>query len=117
MLAEQGGLGRPEATSAAFIPIKKNLAWWALTQDQRQSVFEKQSKHVKIGLQYFPTLARRLHHCRDLSENAPFDFLTWFDYAPAEEEAFNKLVAALRATAEWGFVEREVDVRLVREDV
>jgi hypothetical protein len=45
----------------------------------------------------------------------PFDFLTWFEYEPAHEAAFNKLLAALRATAEWAYVERAIDIRLVRE--
>lgn len=109
-------LGRPEATCAALIPIRKNAAWWALTQDERLSIFKEQSHHTKIGLQYFPELARRLHHCRDLSEHEPFDFLTWFEYTPADEAAFNQLLAALRATEEWKYVEREVDIRLVREE-
>jgi len=116
LVAKQQGLGRPEATCAALIPIRKNVAWWALTQNERQSVFEAQSRHAKIGLQYFPELARRLHHCRDLSESEPFDFLTWFEYAPAHEAAFNKLLAALRATEDRKYVEREVDIRLVREE-
>lgn len=116
LLSRQQGLGRPEATCAALIPIRKGMAWWALTQDERQSIFEEQSKHAKIGLQYFPGLARRLHHCRDLSEGEPFDFLTWFEYPPAHEAASNKLVAELRATEEWKYVEREVDIRLVREN-
>jgi len=109
-------LGRPEATCAALIAIRKNEAWWALTQDERLSIFKEQPHHTQIGLQYFPELARRLHHCRDLSENEPFDFLTWFEYAPADEAAFNKLVAALRATEEGKYVEREVDIRFVREE-
>jgi chlorite dismutase len=117
MVAKQLSLGRPEATCGALIPIRKNLAWWALTQDERQRVFEDQSNHARIGVQYFPALARRLHHCRYLSENEPFDFLTWFEYAPAHEAAFNKLVAELRATEEWKYVEREVDIRLVREEI
>ncbi len=111
----QKTLGRPEATCAALIPIRKNAAWWALTQAERQVIFETQSKHASIGLQHFPELARRLHHCRDLSEDEPFDFITWFEYAPADEAAFDTLVAALRATEEWKYVEREVDIRLVRE--
>lgn len=114
IVARQLSLGRPEATCAALIPIRKNPAWWALTQDQRQDIFEGQSRHVKIGLQHFPELARRLHHCRDISEHEPFDFLTWFEYAPADEAVFDKLLAALRATEEWKYVEREVDIRLVR---
>ena len=115
LVAKQQGLGRPEATCAALIPIRKNAAWWALTQDERRNVFEEKSKHVKIGLQYLPAVARRLHHCRDLSENEPFDFLTWFEYAPAHESEFNKLVAELRASEEWKYVDREVDIRLERE--
>jgi chlorite dismutase len=116
IVAKQLDLGRPEATCAALIPIRKNEAWWALTQDERLSIFKEKSHHTKIGLQSFPELARRLHHCRDLSEHEPFDFLTWFEFAPAQEAAFNKLLAALRATEEWKYVEREIDIRLVREE-
>lgn len=116
IVAKQLRLGRPEATCAALIPIRKNDAWWALTQDERLSIFKEQSNHTRIGLQHFPELARRLHHCRDLSENEPFDFLTWFEYPPAQEAAFNRLVAELRAIEEWKYVEREVDIRLVREE-
>ena len=110
-------LGRPEATCGALIPIRKNEAWWALTQEERLSIFKEQSHHTKIGLEHFPTLARRLHHCRDLAENEPFDFITWFEYAPSDEERFNNLLAKLRAIPEWQYVEREVDIRLVREEV
>ena len=110
-------LGRPEATCAALISIRKNEAWWSLTQDERLSIFRDQSNHTRIGLQHYPELARRLHHCRDLSESEPFDFLTWFEYEPAQEARFNKLLAALRAIEEWKYVEREVDIRLVREEV
>lgn len=115
LVAKQPALGRPEATCAALIPLRKNGAWWALTQTQRQGIFEAQSRHAEIGLLRFPALARRLHHCRDLSENEPFDFLTWFEYAPADEAKFNEPLAALRATEEWKYVDREVDIRLVRE--
>lgn len=108
-------LGRAEASCGALIPIRKSEAWWMLTQDERMDIFKAQSHHTQIGLQHFPELARRLHHCRDLSENEPFDFLTWFEYAPDEGAAFNKLLAALRATPEWKYVEREVDIRLVRD--
>lgn len=117
IVAKQQGLARPEATCAALIPIRKNAAWWELTQDERRSVFEEQSKHIQIGLKYLPAVARRLHHCRDLSENEPFDFLNWFEYAPIHEVEFNRLVSELRASEEWKYVEREVDIRLMREDV
>lgn len=37
-----------------------------------------------------------------------------FEYAPDDAPAFDELVRKLRQTAEWGYVEREVDIRLVR---
>src|SRR2546428_7160638 len=37
---------------------------------------------------YLPAIARRLYHCRDLGE--PFDFLTWFEYAPADANHVRK---------------------------
>lgn len=114
LVSRQVALGRPEATHAALIPIRKNAAWWALTQDERRAIFEDRSRHTATGLKYLPAIARRLHHCRDLGESEPFDFLTLFDYTPADANAFEDLVAALRATEEWKYVDREVDIRLVR---
>jgi hypothetical protein len=114
LVKKQAALGCPEATHMALIPIRKSAKWWALTQDERRALFEEKSKHVAVGLNYLPGVARRLHHCRDLSESEPFDFLTLFDFAKADVEAFDHLVAELRATEEWKFVEREVDIRLVR---
>ena len=112
LLARQAGTGRPEATCATLIPIRKSGAWWALTQDERRKIFEETSKHTEIGLKYLPAIARRLHHCRDLSESEPFDFLTWFEYAPADISAFDDLLGALRATEEWAYVDWEVEIRV-----
>lgn len=115
LIAKQPVLGRAEATCAALIPIRKNTKWWEMPQDERRRVIEDQSRHVATGLRYLPAVARRLHHCRDLSEAEPFDFLTWFEYAPADEAAFNSLVKELRASEEWKYVDREIDIRLIRE--
>ena len=112
LAAAQPELGRPEATAAAFIPIRKSAAWWALTQEERRAIFEETSTHIRIGLDYLPAVARRLHHCRDLAENAPFDFLTWFEFTPGDAVAFDELLHRLRETPEWRYVEREVEVRL-----
>jgi chlorite dismutase len=114
LAAVQAGLGRREATCAALIPIRKNQAWWELTQEERRRIFEDKSHHIASSLKYLPAIARQLYHCRDLGE--PFDFLTWFEYAPEHADQFEELVAMLRATEEWTYVEREVDVRAVRED-
>ncbi|CAN7674471.1 chlorite dismutase family protein [Bradyrhizobium sp. LjRoot220] len=113
LVAVQAGLGRPEATRAALIPIKKKAAWWDLTQEERRKIFEDKSQHIKATVKYLPAIARQLYHCRDLGE--PFDFLTWFEYDPADSALFEELVAMLRATEEWTYVEREVDVRLEQE--
>ncbi len=108
----QQPLGRADATCAALIPIRKTEAWWELTQDERRSILERRSHHIAIGLEYLPAVARRLHHARDLGQD--FDFLTWFEYAPTASDSFESLVARLRSTEEWSYVEREFDIRLTR---
>jgi chlorite dismutase len=108
----QEALARPTATRAALIPIRKTAAWWDLAQDERRAILEEQSQHIAVGLEYLPAIARRLHHSRDLGE--PFDFLTWFEYAPEQSDAFEELVRRLRTTREWDYVDREVDIRLSR---
>jgi len=115
LTAVQAPLGRPEATCAALIPIRKSEAWWDLPQDERRAVLEQRSHHIAVGLEYLPAVARRLHHSRDLGEE--FDFLTWFEFAPAASDAFEELTARLRDTEEWSYVEREVDIRLSRRPV
>ncbi len=114
LVAKQPTLGRPQATCAALIPIRKTASWWALAQDERRRIFEESSRHVATGLRYLPAVARRLHHCRDLGENEPFDFLTWFEYAPSDSATFDELVAELRASEEWAYIDREIDIRVVR---
>ncbi len=110
--AVQQPLGRPTADRAALIPLKKSQAWWDLAQDDRRAIFEETSRHTAIGLEYLPAIARQLFHCRDIGE--PFDFLTWFEYAAEHASAFEDLVARLRSTLEWAYVERDIDIRLER---
>lgn len=93
-------------------PVKKSEDWWRLSPARRREIFEDRSHHIAIGLEYLPAVARRLLHCRDLGE--PFDFLTWFEYAPKDAPAFEELVRRLRQAPEWSFVEREIDIRLSR---
>jgi len=112
LASRQEGLGRPAATRAALIPIKKSDTWWELAQDERRRIFEETSHHIEIGLGYLPAVARRLYHARDLGE--PFDFLTWFEFEPDAASRFEELVHRLRATDEWSYVEREIDIRLSR---
>lgn len=113
LVAKQPVLGRSKTTCAALIPLRKSESWWGLTQDERREIFEARSQHITVGLQYLPAVARRLHHSRDLGE--PFDFITWFEYAPEDAAAFEQLLERLRATEEWKYVDRESDIRLVRD--
>jgi len=110
--AVQAGLGRAEATRAALIPITKSAAWWDLPRDERRAIFEERSHHISASLKYLPPIARRLYHARELG--GPFDFLTWFEFAPEHAGLFDELVAVLRGTEEWRYVECEVDIRLSR---
>ena len=105
-------LDRPSATRAALIPIRKSAGWWQLPHDERRAIFEERSRHIADSMAYLPRIARRLYHARDLGE--PFDFLTWFEFAPQDAPAFEELVAMLRGREEWHHVEREVDIRLER---
>ena len=76
----------------------------------RLLVGDEMKEHISSV--WFPAVARRLHHSRELGE--PSDFLTWFAYAPESSKAFEELVCRLRDTEEWRYVNREVDIRLSR---
>jgi hypothetical protein len=112
--AQSPALGRPEATCAALIPIRKSADWWALPQDERRAIFEQRSRHIADSMKYLPRIARRLYQARELGEH--FDFLTWFEFAPEHAPAFDELLAMLLSREEWTLVEREVEIRLRKID-
>lgn len=116
LLRTQAPIGRPEATRAALILLRKNDDWWKLPQDERRAILEEQSHHIAIGMRYLPAIARKLLHCRDLGSDEPFDFLGFLDFAPEHEAAFDELLVKLRATREWSFIDREIDIRLTRNE-
>lgn len=112
LVSRQEGLGRSEATYGALLPIKKSEAWWQLSQDERREIFEAKSKHIEANMKYLPAIARQLYHSRDLGEE--FDFLTWFEFRPEHANLFDEMIQAFRQTLEWSFVEREIDLRLMK---
>lgn len=112
LVAASPPLDRPACRHACLIPMSKSEAWWDLAQDRRRAVFEETSQHIAVGLRYLPAIARRLVHGREVG--GAFDFLTWFEFAPADEPAFDALLAGMRATPEWDYVSREVEIRLTR---
>ena len=84
-----------------------------MAQDERRAVLEDKSRHIAIGSDYLAVVSRQLVHCRD-QPGAQFDFLTWFEFRPENKGRFDELLRKLRVTAEWGFIEREVELRLER---
>jgi hypothetical protein len=105
-------IGRVSSTRAALILMRKTDAWWALAQDERRAILEEESHHIAIGMKYLPAVSRRLLHCRDLGSDEQFDFIGFLDYAATDEPAFDEMIARLRSTREWSFMEREIDIRL-----
>ena len=112
LVSKQEDLGRPGASQAALIPLRKSPAWWALAQDERRQVMVDAARHFAIGMRYLPAIARKLYHSRELGEG--FDFITWFEFAPHDTGAFDELLAELRNSQEWRYIDREVDIRLSR---
>lgn len=112
LIAVQEDIGRPSATNIALIPMRKSESWWTLAQDERRKIFENKSQHTQTGLKYLPEIARKLYHCRDIAE--PFDFITFFEFKPKHTNYFNELLAYLRSTEEWTYVDREIDIRMIR---
>jgi len=94
--------------TAVLIPIRKSEAWWQMAHDQRGHHFHAKGGHTAIGTPYADKIFRKLYHARYLGSG--FDFLTYFEFPDAEENAFRKLLAELRTTEEWSFVEDEYEV-------
>jgi hypothetical protein len=100
------------------IPLTKSEAWWQLALDERDAMFRgaTRSGHVEVGLAYARIILRKLYHSRPLP-GAGWDFVTYFEFAPAHRPQFDALLAALRDPArnpEWNYVERESEIWLSR---
>lgn len=108
----QPQLGRPCATCAAFIPVKKKQSWWELSEEEKREIQACEPIKTADALKPLQGIAKQFHHSRDLGE--PFDFLAWFEYSPEESGVFEEMIASLRASEEWSYVEREIDVRLTK---
>ena len=94
----------PVATFIAKIPIRESAAWWDLPPDIGARSLKKHPT----------TPPSAWNICRPSLGNCTIA-ANWFEYAPDYEAAFDDLLTRLRATPEWAFVEREVDIRLEGE--
>lgn len=99
-----------QATCAVLIPIRKSAEWWQLAHDQRGAHFH--GAHTPIGAPYVEAIFRKLYHARYLG--SPYDFLTYFEFAREAAGLFRELLAALRATPEWSYVEAEPEIWMTK---
>ena len=102
-----------DSSSAALLLGRKSAAWRSLDQVQRREMLEARSKQIATRLRFLPAIARRLCFRRDLGD--PFDFVVWFEFCARDTAVFDDLVAAMRSSEEWLYVEREIDIRLTRD--
>src|SRR5262249_19112904 len=107
---KQEMLLRPQATCAALIPIRKTAAWWDLAQDERRAISRGA---ISAHRNWYGIPAGR-------SETLASQPRTWrairlpdlVRVRPEHADAFEEMVRRLRSTAEWRYVEREVDIRV-----
>ena len=102
--ADQLPLGRPEARCAALVAVRMAPAWWERAEEDRRA--------LSANIEHGPAVSRRIHRARDRDE--PFDVLTWFEFPPDRQPEVDEIAARLRDSEEWSYVEREVDIRLIR---
>ncbi len=102
-----------EHTTAVLIPIGKSEDWWKLAHDQRQAHFQNtgiSEGHTAIGLKYVDRIFRKLYYSRCLNDALSYDFLTYFEFKDVYEKDFRTLLAELRDTREWTFVNFELEI-------
>lgn len=122
---ELKAISRPESsvsveTTAVLIPVGKSAAWWAMSQDERQILFQKTARHeghFGIGRRYADRIFRRLYHTRYIDPAAPYDFLTYFEFSEADAPDFRKMISALRdvkGNPEWLYVDFEYEIWMTK---
>ncbi|MBT7272624.1 MAG: hypothetical protein HN885_06455 [Nitrospina sp.] len=114
--APKRGTGTEQPNTVVF-PLSKTSAWWALTQEKRQSYFHENPtqfgkdhlSHNGVGFKYINRIFRKLYHSRFIDPGQ--DFMTYFEFADADTEVFDALLAGLRddkrLNQEWIYVEEK----------
>ena len=102
--ADQLPLGRSDARCAALHAVRMAPAWWERAEEDRRA--------LSANIEHGPAISRRIHRARDRDE--AFDVLTWFEFAPDLQSELNDVVARLRDSEEWSYVERDVELRMIR---
>jgi chlorite dismutase len=118
--APKRGTGTEQPNAVVF-PLSKTPAWWALTQEKRQSYFfgnpaqfgKDHLSHNGVGFKYINRIFRKLYHSRFIDQGQ--DFMTYFDFGDADAGTFDALLSGLRddkrLNREWIYVEEKPIVR------
>lgn len=77
---------------AIVIPIRKDAAWWLLSQEMRTRLMKE---HTDAAIPYLKTVQRKLYHSNGLDD---FDFITYFETENLAD--FNSLILALQQVKE-----------------
>jgi chlorite dismutase len=104
-------------TTAVLIPVGKSEEWWKLAHDRRQVHFRNTDSgegHTAIGLKYVDRVFRKLYHSHCLNTGLGYDFLTYFEFEDIYEKDFRTLLAELRDTKEWTFVNLEFEIWMTK---
>lgn len=115
-------LGPSPITRAVLIPIGKSSDWWRLPQDQRYNYFQTRADrpgHTAIGVRYVDRVFRKLYHSRYMNPEAPYDFLTYFEFDDAHRDDFKSLVGELRdrdRNPEWTYVSFEYEIWMTKTE-
>lgn len=119
-LRSRAELGPSPSTRAVLIPIGKSSDWWQLPQDQRYNHFQTRAErpgHTAIGIRYVDRVFRKLYHSRYVSDEAPYDFLTYFEFDDIHRDDFRTLLGELRdrdSNPEWVYVCLEYEVWMTK---
>ena len=113
LVSKQAPIGRPEASRSALILLRKRAEWWALTQDARRKILRRTRTTSPSAC---ATCLLSHGDCFTAGILRPKRVrLSWLlDYAPESGAAFDEMLDRLRATKEWAFKDREIDIRLTR---
>lgn len=101
--------------TTVIIPIRKSEAWWGLSAEDRRAHFRVGAGHTHTGAPYVDRVYRKLYHSRSMG--LPYDFVTYFEFAPEDAGYFRDLLQELRdqnRNPEWRYVEWECEIWLTK---
>ena len=103
-----------ESLCAALILIRRSKEWWNLENDERAEIQNERENRIRPRMPFFTMVAKRLHLHRD--KNEAFDFLAWIECYSDDVAVLDEIASTIRGSHEPNYVDRQIDIRLVREE-